>query len=203
MLVTVVGLQHNVMAPKTTRTTTMAKFYSKLDDSSMAFIRQQNIFFTATAPGDGRINLSPKGMDSLRILNEHTLAYLDVTGSGNETAAHILDNGRLTLMLCSFDDSPLIMRLYGRGEVISPLDDKWSEMRQHFTVLPGTRQIIVLHIESLQTSCGTSVPFYQYRGERDALNNWAIKKGNAGITQYWQDKNQRSIDGLPTGLKLP
>jgi hypothetical protein len=181
----------------------MAKFYNKLDAASMAFIRQQKLFFTATAPHNGRINLSPKGMDSLRILDDYTVAYLDVTGSGNETAAHILNDGRLTIMLCSFDTSPLILRLYGHGEVISQQDSQWPRLIQHFTVLPGTRQIIVLHIESLQTSCGFGIPLYDYLGDRDTLNNWAQKKGDTGIVQYWQDKNQQSIDGLPTGLKLP
>jgi hypothetical protein len=178
----------------------MANFVNELSESHIQFIQQQKLFFTATAPTTGRVNLSPKGMDTFRVIDNHTAAYLDLTGSGNETAAHINDNGRLTIMFCSFTGDPLILRLYGKGEVITPKHELWEEKTRLFTIMPGTRQIILLHIDSVQTSCGFAVPLYSYEGERDTLIRWAKKKGEEGIRQYWQDRNQTSIDGLPTNL---
>ena len=178
----------------------MAKFFNQLNDAHIAFIQQQKLFFTATAAQSGRINLSPKGMDTLRILNPNTVAYLDLTGSGNETAAHIAENGRITIMFCSFDEDPLILRLYGRGEVITPNNQQWHSHIKLFKPLPGTRQIIAQRIDSVQTSCGYAVPLYQYEGERDTLARWAEKKGEQGIRKYWEERNQSSIDGLPTHL---
>ena len=178
----------------------MAKFFNQLNDTHIAFIQRQKLFFTATAPQSGRINLSPKGMDTLRILNADKVAYLDLTGSGNETAAHVAENSRITIMFCSFDENPLILRLYGRGEVITPNNQQWQSDIKLFTPLPGARQIIALHIDSVQTSCGYAVPLYRYEGERDTLARWAEKKGEQGIRQYWEERNQSSIDGLPTHL---
>ena len=178
----------------------MAKFFDQLNDSHTAFIQQQKLFFTATAPQNGRINLSPKGMDSFRILSPSKVAYLDLTGSGNETAAHIAENGRITLMFCSFTENPLILRLYGQGAVIAPGHSQWLNHLKAFQPIAGMRQIILLHIDSIQTSCGYAVPLYDYRGERDTLARWAEKKGEEGIRQYWEDRNQTSIDGLPTHL---
>jgi hypothetical protein len=178
----------------------MAKFYAKLTDDLCDFIARQHLFFTATATSEGRINLSPKGMDSFRCLDKHTVAYLDVTGSGNETAAHLRADGRITLMFCSFDTQPMILRLYGRGRVIRPHDSEWQSMASHFPPLTGTRQIMVIKVESAQTSCGYGVPLYQYQGERGTLLRWAEKKGPQGLADYWQNKNQASIDGLPTRL---
>jgi hypothetical protein len=178
----------------------MARFYPGLNDSHRAFIAQQKIFFTATAPASGRINLSPKGMDSFRVLDEKTAGYLDLTGSGNETAAHLRDNGRFTLMFCSFESEPLILRLYGRGEVIRRQDADWAQWRPAFPDLPGERQIMLIHIDSVQTSCGYAVPLMDYQGERDTLARWAEKKGTVGLLDYWREKNSVSIDGLPTGL---
>ena len=178
----------------------MAKFYSALNDDLRAFIARQQLFFTASAAPAGRINLSPKGLDSLRCLDDHTVAYLDLTGSGNETAAHLRADGRLTLMFCSFDAQPLILRLYGRGRVVRPRDADWPALLQHFNPLPGARQIIVLTLEGAQTSCGYGVPRYQLIGERETLRRWAENKGPQGIADYWRDKNQVSIDGLPTHL---
>ena len=177
----------------------MSKLYQKLNNAHCEFIKAQHIFFTATAPTtDGRVNLSPKGMNTLRIINQQCVGYLDLTGSGNETSAHIQDNGRMTIMLCSFSQQPLILRLYGEGEVITRQHNQWEDNIKQFDLLPGTRQIILLHIESVQTSCGFSIPYYQYQGERDTLLEWANKKGEHGIRQYWQDKNETSIDGLPS-----
>ena len=179
----------------------MAKFYDSLTESQREFIARQKIFFTATAPTEGRINLSPKGMDSFRVLADNTVAYLDLTGSGNETAAHILENQRMTIMMCSFDKEPLILRLYGKGEVITPDMFEWKDYLSHFTEYPGTRQIIKLNIESTQTSCGYSIPFYEYTGERDKLIKWSEKKGDEGLAQYRLANNQTSIDGLPISVE--
>lgn len=173
----------------------MAKFFDALSTEQKYFIRRQHLFFTASAPQQGRINLSPKGMDTLRILDDNTVAYLDLTGSGNETAAHLSENGRMTIMLCAFEGEPLILRLYGRGEVILPQDPQWNDVITHFDVISGTRQIIKLNIESVQTSCGFGVPLFEYTGERDTLVKWAEKKGDAGLLKYQREKNQRSIDG--------
>jgi hypothetical protein len=178
----------------------MAKFYPELDDNLRGFIARQHLFFVASAPRDGRINLSPKGLDSLRILDSKRVAYLDMTGSGNETAAHLLENGRMTLMFCSFEGDHLILRLYGQGRVVARHDGEWRELAAMFPPLPGVRQIVVLDIDSLQTSCGAGVPFYTYQGERDALLNWMEKKGEEGARAYRLEKNRVSIDGLPTGL---
>lgn len=178
----------------------MAKFYSELTDPLLAFISQQKIFFTATATAQSRVNLSPKGTDSFRCLSRQSVAYLDLTGSGNETSAHLWEDGRLTIMFCSFTEQPLILRLYGQGRVIYPRDRNWDDYYSHFAPLPGTRQIIQLQIESVQTSCGNGVPLYDYQGERQTIINWALNKGEEGLYQYWQAKNQVSIDGLPTGL---
>jgi hypothetical protein len=178
----------------------MARFHPSLDDRLRHFILAQKIFFTATGTAGSRINLSPKGMDSLRVLSATRVAYLDLTGSGNETAAHLRHDGRMTLMVCSFDADPLIVRLYGRGRAVRRQDAEWGELRRHFPALPGERQLIVLDVESVQTSCGYAVPMYRYTGERDTLARWAEKKGNPGLLDYWREKNQVSIDGLPTGL---
>ena len=174
----------------------MAKFTDSLDEKLIAFIQKQHMFFTASATADSRINLSPKGMDSFRILDNKAAAYLDYTGSGNETAAHIAHDGRLTIMFCSFDEKPLILRLYGRGEVIHPDNTQWDQLIALFSPEAGARQIIKIHIESVQTSCGYSVPEYEFKTHRKQLVRWAEKKGEDGIRQYWQDKNQTSIDGL-------
>ena len=178
----------------------MAKFYPSLEARHAEFIRAQHVFFTASGGAGGRINLSPKGMDSLRILDPKRVAYMDLTGSGNETAAHLRHDGRLTLMFCSFAGDPLILRLYGRGRAVHRRDAEWPALRRHFPSLPGERQIVTLDIEAVQTSCGYAVPLYDYRGERDTLERWAEKKGPAGLLEYWREKNRVSIDGLATGL---
>lgn len=178
----------------------MAKFYTELNDALTEFILQQQIFFTATAPQQGRVNLSPKGMNTFRCISFREVAYLDLTGSGNETSAHLLENGRLTLMFCSFTAEPMILRLNGQGKVIRSRDSDWSTWLGLFDPLPGTRQIIAMTIESVQTSCGFAVPLYDFTAERTRLTEWAEKKGEDGLYQYWQQKNQISIDGLPTAL---
>lgn len=178
----------------------MSKFYAKLNASLQEFIRVQNIFFTATAPEDGRINLSPKGMNTFRCIDETTVAYLDLTGSGNETAAHLNENGRITVMFCSFTEEPLILRLYGTGRVILPRHVDWDAFHAHFEPIAGERQIVVIDIQAVQTSCGYAVPVYDLKAERQKLVQWAERKGEAGLQKYWYEKNRQSIDGLPTGL---
>lgn len=178
----------------------MPKFTEKIDDKIRQFIGEQKMFFTASAPKSGRINLSPKGTDTFRCLDENTVCYLDLTGSGNETAAHVLENGRLTIMFCSFAGAPLILRLYGKGEVVHQSSEKWSALSANFAAFFGTRQIIILHVESVQTSCGFGIPLYEYREDRSTLIDWAKNKGDEGVNRYWQENNQTSIDGLPTGI---
>lgn len=178
----------------------MAKFYSQLTSPLQTFIQKQKIFFTATAPDSGRINLSPKGIDTFRCIDAKTVAYLDLTGSGNETSAHLHENERITIMFCSFDENPLILRLYGRGEVISLQSDCFNTLHSLFSDIPGERQIILLNIESIQTSCGFGVPIYEFKENRETLIDWAVNKGKSGIEQYQQDNNLESIDGLPTKL---
>jgi len=178
----------------------MAKFYPELNTTLQQFISEQHLFFTATAAADGRINLSPKGMDTFRCLDEHTVAYLDLTGSGNETAAHLKADGRMTIMFCAFNGNPLILRLYGRGEVVSLSSEAGQKMHAHFPFITGERQIIVLHIESVQTSCGFAIPVYEFKEERDLLVKWAVNQGDDGLKEYHRTKNLNSIDGLPTGL---
>ena len=175
----------------------MAKFFETLTDNIKDFIAEQKMFFTATAPDDGRVNLSPKGTDSFRCLDNKTVAYLDLTGSGNETAAHIQQNGRMTFMFCSFTEKPLILRLYGQGEVVKKDSQRWQELHPHFPNYSGGRQIIVLHIVSVQTSCGFGVPIYELQSERERLTIWTK---NEPIEAYWKEKNQVSIDGLATHI---
>lgn len=178
----------------------MAKFYDALTPELVELIARQKIFFVASAPNAGRVNVSPKGLDSLRVLDPKTVAYLDLTGSSAETAAHIHENGRLTLMFCTFEGEPLILRLYGQGELVRPESPAWAELRARFSDIPGARQMVLLHIDSVQTSCGFGVPLFDYVGERSLLVNWAEKKGTDGLREYQQQKNRLSIDGLPTGL---
>jgi len=179
----------------------MAKFYPELDQPLRDFIARQHIFFVASAPHAGRVNLSPKGIDSFRVLDNRRAAYLDLTGSGNETAAHLLENGRITVMFCSVEGDPLILRLYGRGQVVRPGEAEWDSLHPLFPTLPGIRQIVVIRIDSLQTSCGEGVPLFAYQGERQALLQWAEKKGEQGMAAYRREKNRISIDGLPTGIE--
>lgn len=178
----------------------MAKFYSDINPELQSFIAEQKIFFTATAPQKGRINLSPKGIDTFRCIDNQTVAYLDLTGSGNETSAHLQEDSRMTIMFCSFSEKPLILRLYGQGKVIRPRDTEWISYYSLFNPVPGERQIIALEVESAQTSCGYGVPIYELQAERTSLVDWAQKKGEQGLYEYWQAKNLTSIDGQPTKL---
>ena len=179
----------------------MAKFFETLTAAHLEFIAQQKIYFVASAPRSGRVNLSPKGMDTFRVLSTSRVGYLDSTGSGNETAAHLADNGGITLMMCSFTTAPLIFRIYGRGRAVHPRDAEWAQLRPLFgPPLPGERQLIVTEIESVQTSCGFAVPFFDYRAERETLVASCARRGPEGMAAFHAERNQRSIDGLPTGL---
>lgn len=180
----------------------MGKQFNAILPAHEAFIRQQHLFFVGSAPlsEEGHVNLSPKGQDTLRVLSPNHVAYLDLTGSGNETSAHLLENGRVTVMFCAFEGPPNILRLYGKGTVILPGSSEWEALYPMFTPLPGGRQIISIAVHKVQTSCGFSVPFMSYEGERDTLQLWSIQKGEEGLKEYRQEKNSTSIDGLPTPL---
>ncbi len=182
----------------------MGKFHELIKPAHKAFIKEQHIFFVATAPlsAEGRINLSPKGLDCFRVLSNHQVAYMDLISSGNETSAHTLENGRITFMFCSFAGSPNILRLYGKGFTVLPGTAAWENYAPHFTLYPSTRQIIVADIDLVQTSCGFGVPMYEYSGERDIHFDWAEKKGADGLYEYVQENNLKSLNGLPTSLGL-
>ncbi|MEO5959448.1 MAG: pyridoxamine 5'-phosphate oxidase family protein [Opitutaceae bacterium] len=182
----------------------MAKLFPQLTAALIAFIESQKIFFVGSAPHAGRVNVSPKGLETFRVLHPARVGYLDATGSGNETAAHLLENARVTFMFCAFDGAPLILRLYGRGRAVHPRDAEWAGLRPCFgPPLSGERQLIVAEIENVQTSCGFGVPLFDYEGQRSLLPAKAEKRGPAGVAAYWAEKNLRSIDGLPTGLLEP
>jgi hypothetical protein len=174
------------------------KLLSEITPEVEEFMRAQRVFFVATAPlsGEGHVNISPKGLDTLGILSPRRVAYLDLTGSGNETAAHVSENGRVTLMFCAFEGKPNILRLYGRGRVILPTSGEWSDLVGLFTLLPGTRQIILCEVERVQNSCGLAVPIMEFQEERNGLVKWAEGKGEAGTREYRAKNNRRSIDGI-------
>jgi len=178
----------------------MGKKYQAIDARLADFIRRQQLFFVATAAVDGRVNLSPKGMDSLRITGPNQVVWLNLTGSGNATAAHLRENDRMTLMFCSFSQDPKILRLYGHARCLHPQDADWGAHIGRFPELPGARQILVMQVDLLQTSCGFGVPRFDYQGEREMLRDWAEKKGEDGIKAYWKERNHLSLDGKPTGL---
>lgn len=160
------------------------------------------MFFVATAAADGRINLSPKGLDSLRIIDKHNILWLNYTGSGNETAAHLLSKNRMTIMFCSFLGNPLILRVYGKGETYHQGDSEWEELISDFGHKKGARNIFKLNIESVQTSCGYAVPQYEFKGQRKILVDRAEQKEPGYFEGFWKENNSKSIDGLPTGISL-
>jgi pyridoxamine 5'-phosphate oxidase-like protein len=178
----------------------MSEWYKSISAEMQQFIAEQKVFFVATAPRAGRINLSPKGLDTFRVVSGHRVLYLDLTGSGNETAAHLLENGRITIMFCSFDKTARIVRLYGRGRAIHPRDGKWNEYLAMFRAEPGVRQIMEIDIETAMTSCGYGVPRLEGLEERDTLRHYWQSRGDDAVVQYQQKKNLESIDGLPTGI---
>jgi|SRR5215469_4710139 len=180
----------------------MSKLYDGIDEVLARFIGAQRVFFVATAPLDpaGHVNLSPKGLESFKVIDPRTVAYLDLTGSGIETVAHLRENARVVIMFCAFEGPPKILRLHGRGEVIEPGDSRFPEFLKLFPKLPGTRSIVVVALERIADSCGYGVPIYRYEGERKQLIDWAQRKGTLGLAQYRSEINHSSIDGLP-GLR--
>ena len=180
----------------------MSKLYNGIDEVLARFIGAQRVFFVATAPLDpaGHVNLSPKGLESFKVIDPRTVAYLDLTGSGIETVAHLRENARVVIMFCAFEGPPKILRLHGRGEVIEPGDSRFPEFSKLFPKLPGTRSIVVVALERIADSCGYGVPIYRYEGERKQLIDWAQRKGTLGLAQYRSEINHSSIDGLP-GLR--
>jgi len=178
----------------------MAKQFAQLEEDHRAFIAASHIFFVASAAPTGRVNLSPKGTDSLRLLTPNRIAWLNLTGSGNETAGHLAEANRITLMWAGFEARPLILRAYGTARVVQPDAPDWYEMVGLFDAPLGARQVFDVAIELVQTSCGYGVPFFDYTGERDTLARWAEDKGPEGIRAYWREKNRATIDGFPTGI---
>ena len=178
----------------------MGKQYSALNDDHVAFIERQHLFFVGTATADSRVNISPKGMNTLKVIDEQTVIWLNVTGSGNETAAHVKTHPRMTIMFAAFDGKPMILRLYGEAEAIHHNDQEWGDLYAQFEPIQGARQIFRLNIDMVQRSCGMAVPNFDYVADRDYLKKWATTKGDDGLKAYWQEKNQYSIDGIPTDI---
>lgn len=179
----------------------MAEQFPSLQDEHIRFIGEQHLFFVGTAGSEGYINVSPKGMDTFRVIDGSEVAWLNLTGSGNETAAHLEADGRITMMMCAFEGPPMILRIYGRGSVIHPKHEQWDELIGMFPDLGGKRQIIDVKVEMVMTSCGMSIPLYDFKDERRELDEWAKNKGQDGIKDYWKEKNEKSIDGLPTRVE--
>lgn len=178
----------------------MGKQLQSITPTLQAFIENQKVFFVGTARREGRVNISPKGMDTLRVLGPNHIIWLNLTGSGNETAAHLLESDRMTIMFCAFEGKPMILRLYGRAKVYHERD---SEFHQHLKLFPtfmGSRQIIEMEIDLVQTSCGFAVPFMDFKEERTQLSAWSEKKGEERIKSYWKDRNSVSLDGHDTGI---
>jgi len=181
----------------------MAKRYPQLTDEFIEFIEAQKVFFVGTAANDGTINVSPKGFESLRVLSPNHIAWLNITGSGNETAAHLAQNQRMTMMFCAFEGRPKILRLYGKAVPIHPRDARWEEMAALFPPHESARQYIDFNFDLAQTSCGFGVPLMEFQGERDNMKKWLASKtreANNSIEDYWREKNQLSLDGLPTHI---
>ena len=179
----------------------MAKFQDKLDEKSIKFINQQNMFFVATAPKEGKINISPKGLDkSLKIVDESTILWLNHFGSGNETAAHLQEDNRLTMMFCAFEGEALILRLYCKVKVVQEKDDSWNDYIKHFDYTNGARQVFELTIESINSSCGMGVPLYDFVSDRKELSDYYDNHTKEEHLEYMKKKNQISFDGKPTNL---
>jgi hypothetical protein len=173
---------------------------TELTEQHIAFIAAQKMFFVGTAMAGSRVNISPKGMNSFRVLDRNRAAWLNVTGSGNETAAHVQHEPRMTIMFCAFEGVPMILRLYGIAQVIHKNDPQWEPLFPLFDPLPGARQIFDIAIDLVQVSCGMSVPNYSFEGDRELLNDWARQRGDDGLKQYWKEKNQVSLDQIPTNI---
>ncbi len=178
----------------------MGDQFEALTDKHIDFISDQHLFFVGTAAADGYVNVSPKGMDTFRVIDASRVVWLNLTGSGNETAAHVRQNNRMTVMFCSFDKHPRILRLYGTAAVIHPRDPEWAEFIERFPEYLGARQLFDLSIELVLSSCGYAVPQYELVGDRQTLTKWADNRGRDGIKAYWQERNTESLDQRPTGI---
>ncbi|WP_353082248.1 pyridoxamine 5'-phosphate oxidase family protein [Tessaracoccus lapidicaptus] len=178
----------------------MGKQFPEISAKLRAFIEAQHLFFVATAARDGRVNVSPKGLDSLRVVDAHRVVWVNAVGSGNETAAHLLDHPRMTLMFCSFDAKPQILRLYGTARAVHRGDDGWDELLGLFPEFVGARNIFDVAVDLAQTSCGFGVPLMDFVSDRDTMSDWLVKKGDGGLRAYERQHNLVSLDGLPTGL---
>ncbi|MCR9013501.1 pyridoxamine 5'-phosphate oxidase family protein [Aquiflexum gelatinilyticum] len=178
----------------------MGKRLEHISPELADFIQQQKIFFVGTAAEEGRVNISPKGTDTFRVLGENKIVWLNLTGSGNETAAHLLKNNRMTIMFCAFEGKPMILRLYGTAQIFHNRDEKFEEYFRLFQDFTGARQIIEMDVDLVQTSCGFAVPLMDFKEERTILTNWADKQGEEGIKNYWAEKNVKSIDGFETKI---
>ncbi|MGY5352799.1 pyridoxamine 5'-phosphate oxidase family protein [Wenyingzhuangia sp. IMCC45533] len=178
----------------------MGKKLESIDQRLQEFIEQQKIFFVGTAATEGNVNVSPKGMDSFRIINSNKIVWLNLTGSGNETAAHLLKNDRMTILFCAFEGKPLILRLYGTAKIFHPRDQEYHRLISLFPTTPGARQVIEMKVDLVQTSCGFAVPLMDYKEDRTVLKDWAQNKGQQKIEAYWEEKNTKSIDGFDTNI---
>jgi hypothetical protein len=174
--------------------------FVQIETEHQRFIERQKIFFVATAAKEGRVNVAAKGMDTLRVVDPNRIVWLNLTGAENETAAHLADTPRMTLMWCSFDRNPLVLRAYGDAVAMHPRDAAWGELITLFQTIPGARQILDLHVNMVLTSCGFGVPLFEFSGQRDTLIRWAEKKGEEGLMTFWKERNQLSLDNKPTGL---
>ena len=178
----------------------MSEKFPSLSTGHIDFIKKQHIFFVGTAGSEGLVNVSPKGMDSFRVIDQNKIVWLNLTGSGNESAAHVLENKRMTVMFCSFDKEPLILRLYGEARVVHPRDADWSELSALFPAYTGARQFFELDLTMVQTSCGYAVPCYDLTEERTILTQWADSRGKEGVAEYWRKNNTVSLDDKETGI---
>lgn len=178
----------------------MGKRYDALTDDQIGFIAAQPMFFVATAPDHGRVNLSPKGMDSLRVLSASRILWLNLTGSGNETAPHLAQDNRITLMWCGFGQRPLILRVYGTARALHRTASDWAQLAACLPDQPGARQIVDVTIDLVQSSCGFAVPFMEHTADRPVLHDWAVGQGAAGLSKYWANRNSLTIDGQPSGI---
>ena len=178
----------------------MGKQYDHIPTDLKEFIEAQKIFFVGTAASMGRVNVSPKGMDTLRVMDQNRVVWLNLTGSGNETAAHLLQKNRMTIMFCAFEGKPLILRLYGKAAIYHPRVKKFQEYIGLFEENVGSRQIVEMKVDLIQTSCGYAVPLMEFKEERSVLDQWAKKQGKDRIEKYWEEKNVKSIDGFQTNI---
>lgn len=178
----------------------MAKQFAGFEDEHTAFVRAQHVFFVATATADGRINLSPKGGDALRIIGANRILWRNITGSGNETAGHLLQSARMTLMWCSFTERPIILRAFGTARTVHRACDDWDTLNGHFPAHAGARQVFDMTVEMVQSSCGYAVPLMDFVSDRSTLDQWSDNYGAQNMPTYWREKNQTTIDGHPTGI---